>query len=411
MLRSVEDETGKTSTKWLRVPGLADVVTGGHRHGKAVSVSIKARAALLPLGHSGLPIWYDPKVASWVSLESPPWLADWNRTHPVAGHLRDVWTPLDPSRMAELTGVADDQPGEVGIKGLGPTFPHDLGAAKNPADALEAAPIANDLELDLATEAIEREHLGADSDPDLLVISLSSNDLVGHGFGHESWESWDLVMRLDQRLGQFLVDLDRLVGPGRWSMILTSDHGASPLPESLGGGRMTFDQIKMAANNAAAAVLGPGTWVEDATYPNVFFSDAMLAQPKDELASATKRVINALRAFPGIERADRVAAVAANCGKRTGEARELCLTFDPERSGDVFYLPAKGWIMQEDDEPLATAHGSMHDYDRLVPVLVLSPARSPHTPATAPAGDLDMVDVAPTLAKWLAVPPPNPRPY
>src|SRR6201999_590253 len=113
--------------------------------------------------------------------------------------------------------------------------------------------------------------------------------------------------RLDRQLGAFMTALDQTVGAGKWAMIVTSDHGASPLPESLHGGRLTFDEIRSAANTAAAAVLGPGQWIDNAHYPNVFFSKAMLAQPKGELDSATKRVIYALRSFPGIERVDRVA--------------------------------------------------------------------------------------------------------
>jgi hypothetical protein len=407
VLAAVEDERGGISAKWLKVPGLGDAIARAHRGGKAIAVSLKARAALLPLGHAGTAIWYDPKTASWTSLAPPAWLAAWNESHPVSAHLHDVWTPLDVAHLGELTGIADDRAGEVGVKGLGPTFPHDLGAAKDPASAIEATPAGNEIVLDTATEAIVREKLGARAVPDLLVISLSAHDLVSHGFGQESWEAWDMMLRLDQRLAQLLADLDRLVGGGRWAMIVTSDHGASPLPEAIDGGRMTHEQLRVAANNAAAAVLGSGQWIDNAHYPNVFFSDAMLAQPTEELASAEKRVINALRAFPGIERVGRVRDVAGHCDERTGDARALCLTFDPERSGDLFYLPAKGWIMQDEDEPLATAHGSLHDYDRWVPVIVLAPGRAPHAAATAPTGELDMTDVAPRLASWLGIAPPN----
>ncbi len=406
-LTAVEDETGAIGARWLRVPGLGDAIAAAHR-GKAVAVSIKARAAILPLGHAGLAIWYDAQTATWTSTKPTPWLEAWNQSHPVSAHFHDVWTPLDPEKLQELSGVTDDRAGEVGEKGFGPTFPHDLGATKDPADAIEAAPAGNDIVLDTVMEAIAREHLGADGDPDVLVISLSAHDLVAHGWGQESWEAWDMMLRLDQRLGQLLTDLDRIVGPGRWSMIVTSDHGSSPLPETLHGGRMTHEQLRVAANNAASAVLGAGQWIDNAQYPNIFYSDAMRAQPKDELASAEKRVINALRSFPGIERVGRVADYTGHCETRTGDARVLCLTFDPERSGDLFYLPGNGWIMQEEDEPLATAHGSLHDYDRLVPVIVLAPDRVPHAPQAAPTGELDMTAIAPLLKTWARLSPGTP---
>jgi hypothetical protein len=139
----------------------------------------------------------------------------------------------------------------------------------------------------------------------------------------------------------------------------------------------------------------------------VYFSPAMLAQPAGELESATKRVIAALRAFPGIERVDRVASFAGHCETRTGVAFRLCLTFDPERSGDLFYLPAEGWILQDDSEPLATAHGSMQDYDLLVPVILVPPGHAHHAAASAPEpGEIDMVRIATILSRWLGVPAP-----
>jgi hypothetical protein len=407
MLKAVEGEDGTTTAKWMRVPGLGDAIAAARTGGKAVGVSLKDRAAILPLGHDGVSVWYDAKTAQWTVNAARSWVADWNRSHPVSAHLHDVWTPLDTGKLAKLTGIADDAPGEIGEKGFGPTFPHDLAKTRDPADAVFAAPIGNDLVLDTATAAIAGEGLGADATPDLLVISLSAHDYVGHGWGHESWEAWDLVMRLDQRLGVFLQDLDRTVGANRWAMIVTSDHGASPMPERLGGGRLTHHQIQVAANDAASAVLGAGDWIDNAHYPNVFFSKAALAQPAAELESATKRVINALRAFPGIERVDRVASFAGHCETRTGDDLTLCLTFDPERSGDLFYLPARGWIMQDEDEPLATAHGSMHDYDLLVPVILLPPGRKRHAPHTGPVpGEIAMVRIAPILARWLGVTAP-----
>src|SRR5262249_9039434 len=147
----------------------------------------------------------------------------------------------------------DDAPGEVGEKGFGATFPHALEATPDPSDAVFATPLGNDLVFDAATQAITEERLGDDASADLLILSLSAHDYVGHGWGQESWEAWDMMVRLDRRLDRFLADLDAKIGAARWAMIVTSDHGASPMPESLNGGRITFQQIKEAANRAAIA--------------------------------------------------------------------------------------------------------------------------------------------------------------
>jgi hypothetical protein len=407
VLMSVEGEDDAETTKWLRVRGLGDAVAASP--GKAVAISLKSRAALLPLGHAGLAVWYDPHAARFRAYQlahgtpaatTTPWLEAYTSTSPIEPRL-EPWTPLPDT--AQLAGVPDDNPGEVGGRGFGPSFPHDPQQLKHPPDALFDLPLGNDVLLEIALAAIAGEQLGTRRSPDLLVISLSAHDYVGHGWGHESQEQWDMERRLDDSLASFLAALDQQVGPGRWSMVITSDHGASPLPETIHGGRLTFQQVHDAANAAASAVLGPGTWIDNAHYPNVYFSDAFFAQPAGEQKSAITRVLSALRSFPSIEKAGVTADVEGHCDSRTGDARALCLTFDPSRSGDLYYLPARGFIMDSADEPAATAHGSLHDYDREVPLLILPPGRGTHAAQSAPSDKVPMETVAPLLAKWLGV--------
>ncbi len=112
----------------------------------------------------------------------------------------------------QLSGTIDAQPGEVGEKGFGPTFPHAPQATKDPGGALFAMPLGNELVLSTGRAAIAAERLGADATPDLLVLSLSAHDYVGHGWGHESWEAWDMMLRLDQQLADFIEHARR---PGR----------------------------------------------------------------------------------------------------------------------------------------------------------------------------------------------------
>ncbi|HEX5063240.1 MAG TPA: hypothetical protein VFV99_27880, partial [Kofleriaceae bacterium] len=211
-------------------------------------------------------------------------------------------------------------------------------------------------------------------------------------------------------LGHFLDELDRKVGKGRWAMILTSDHGGSPLPETLNGGRFTFEQIQRAANQAASLELGAGDWIAYVGEPQVYLSQAALAQDPKSLKAAMKKILFALRAFPGIAIADRTDAVTGDCDKRDGDDRALCLTLDRERSGEFFFMPAKGWIMEEEDERLATAHGSLNDYDRNVPVVLLPFDRKPHDPVAAPGPELSLAEIAPLIASWLGVQSPTQLP-
>lgn len=407
MVQSIEDGDGKSS-KRLRVPGLGDAIAAANTGAKAVAVSLKDRSALLSLGHAGAAIWYDKKQVGFVSNQSLAWLAPYNKEHPVSAHLKDVWTPLDAQKLAQLSGTDDAQPGEIGEKALGPTFPHSLATNKDPADAIFSVPLGNQLVLDTALAAIEGEQLGADDKPDLLILSLSAHDYVGHGWGHESWESWDMWLRLDAAVGEFLAQLDQKVGKDQWAMLVTSDHGASPLPERIKGGRMTPESLAELANAAAATELGSGNWVASAKYPFVFLTPALFTKPPKDRAKAVHKILLALRAQPGIAMADRVESFAGNCDKRTGDAFGICLMLDPERSGDLFYLPAPGWILSDADEPVATAHGSWNMYDREVPVIMLPFGRTPHPRATgASSTTIHMVRIATVLAGWLDVTPPT----
>jgi hypothetical protein len=410
-LKSVEAEDGSVSAKWLRVPGLGDAVAAAGTGGRAVSVALKDRAAVLPLGHAGTPIWYAPKTVDWLSTRPVPWLAAWNRERPVAFHLHDVWTPLDAERLRQLTGRRDAQAGELGDMGLGPTFPHQLDRTRVPAEALLATPLGNQLVLDTALAAVAAEQLGYDGVPDLLVISLSSYDYVAHAWGHESWESWDTALRLDAQLAAFLDALDRAVGAGRWSLLVTSDHGGSPLPELAGGGRTHFEQIEALANAAAATVLGPGKWVADPKNPTMYLSDELLARPIAERDAAIAAIIAELRRAPGLGRVERTADLAGHCEARSGEDRAICLALDPERSGEIFYLPRPGWIVDEAADPMTASHGTPYDYDRRVPVLTLPFGRAAHAPLAGPEpAPLPMREVSRTIAGWLGVPAPDQLP-
>jgi hypothetical protein len=397
-LESVKDADGSVTATWLRTRGLGDAIAAQHPRAKAVSVALKDRAAVLLLGHAGTPLWLDHDRGAFVSTAPPPWLADYNRTHPLAAHLHDVWTPLAATQLVQLAKVPDERPGELGGKGFGATFPHDLGAVKDPVGAVFATPTGNDLVFDLATAAIDREQLGADDIPDYLAISLSAHDFAAHGWGHESWEVWDMTLRLDRRLGAFLAELDRKVGAGRWVMVVTSDHGASPQPK----GKLSYAMIKRAANTVAEAELGPGEWIADARYPSVYLTADAVKAAGNELQVVIRKIVLALRAIPGLERVERTANVAGHCETRTGNALAICLALDVERSGDVFYMPADGYVMEDEDDPVTTAHGSIHAYDRRVPLIITG--GPPHAPLAGPDGTvIPMAQIAPMLAGWLGV--------
>lgn len=411
VVRAAEDLDGKVSPVWLTAPGLGDALAAAGTGGKAVSVALKDRAAVLLLGKTGTAIYYEPETGTWHSTGPSSWLAAHDKANPVRARLGEPWTPLlGATALARLTGTVDDAPGEVGEKGFGKTFPHVHTATKQPLEAIFATPLGNELTLAIAMAALDGEALGTDDHADLLAISLSAHDYVGHGWGHESWEAWDMLLRLDQQLEPFLAALDRRVGKDGWAMIVTSDHGASPAPAAHGGGAITYESIKDAANGAAVTQLGPGEWIAYAKYPSVYLSAAALARPPKELNRALTKIVYALRSYPGLARVELTRELAGNCDARTGDAYRYCISLHRERSGEVFFVPKPYWIFEDRPGRFATAHGSLHAFDREVPLVFLPPGRREHAPVSDAGSPVDMTRVAGVLATYLGVAPPSSLP-
>ncbi|HTJ45233.1 MAG TPA: alkaline phosphatase family protein [Kofleriaceae bacterium] len=398
---------GPPTAARLRVDGIADALLRAHPDAHAVAVAIKSRSALYTLGHSGVSVWYDADHLQMVSNTPRAWL-DWLALlHPLAPTMHDLWRATDPARLATLSGSPDDAPGELSLRGWTSTFPHAIGAGTQPHRAFESTPQADVAITDAALAAIAAEHLGEDEIPDLLVVSFSAHDYVGHAFGPDSWESWDEWLRLDVQLGRIERALDA-AAPGAWTMIMTSDHGAPSTPEhrkalGLPGLRMSYEDVADAAERGAESVAGPGPWIAAARYPSVWLTGTARALPpsvRDQLIDAA---IKAIGSTPGIARAARTSELAGSCDTRTGDDRGLCLSIDPERSGEIVFLPAEGTIMAKRGDPDATDHGSLFDYDREVPLIVMGAGVTP----SVVSGSVSPLAVAPTLAALLGVPPPS----
>jgi hypothetical protein len=410
-MRAAEDPAGGSSAAWLRVDGLADVLTRDHPGAKAVGVALKDRSAILSLGHAGLSVWYDDGCACFVSNAGdtpPPWLATLATEHPIEPRLADPWVAADPARLETLSGGPDDAPGELAIPGWTSTFPHDLAATGAPARAVVDTPLGDEIVVEAAIAAIRGEQLGADAAPDYLVVSFSAHDYVGHAFGPDSWEAWDTWLALDRQIGDLLRVLDAEVGAGRWALVLTSDHGGPELPErrearGLPGARFAYEDVAATAQAAAVTVAGEGDWIASARYPTIYLTEAARALPDETRAALIDAAVAAVAAMPGIDRASPAAALEGDCAHRAGDDRALCLSLDPERSGEIVYDPAEGTVLHKADWVDAISHGSLHPYDREVPLVLVGPGVTPGDAADV----VSPLQVAPTFALWLGVSPPS----
>src|SRR4029077_12798839 len=108
---------------------------------------------------------------------------------------------------------------------------------------LESTPAGNEMIQRLALAALSSEKLGTGPKTDLLTVSYSANDYVGHRYGPDSPEVHDMALRVDKLIGELLAACEKQAGAGRVLVVLTADHGVSPVPETNHDRRMPGGRV------------------------------------------------------------------------------------------------------------------------------------------------------------------------
>ncbi|MBK7946357.1 MAG: alkaline phosphatase family protein [Flavobacteriales bacterium] len=243
---------------------------------KTIGIALKDRGAILPIGRTGdAAYWFAGGsdgafgTSTWYMNELPDWLQRFNGERLANSYLGRTWDLLLP-RERYHTALPDDNPFEHPLSGASSaTLPVDLNAlfkASGSTALITQTPWGNTLTTDLALAAIEGEQLGADAITDLLAISYSSPDILGHRMGPRAIEVEDMYLRLDQELARLLDELDRRVGPNSYTLFLTADHAALDVPAYLASlkGSAGYPDVKAMESRLNAALakrFGPGKWV------------------------------------------------------------------------------------------------------------------------------------------------------
>lgn len=231
-----DNAAGRMSPRRLLVTTVGDELhLATNFRSKVISVSLKDRAAILPGGHTAdAAYWFDSKTGRWITSSYymerlPEWVDAFNRTDPARRLLEQDWNTLYPiERYVQST--ADDTPYEKPFeKGGKPVFPVPTSKLLKTEGygIIRNTPYGNTLTLQMARQAIEHEAMGRDEETDMLAVSLSSTDYVGHQFGPNAVETEDTYLRLDKDLADFLDYLDQQVGAGNYTLFLTADHAAA----------------------------------------------------------------------------------------------------------------------------------------------------------------------------------------
>jgi len=386
---------GTTLIDWMRV---ADP------RSRALSISRKDRGAILPLGRAHEEVyWFAPDrftTSTYYHDTIPTWIARFNARQLPQRYAEKQWTLLLP---AGEYPEPDSVPLENG--GRNYTFPHrfpsDSSAA---ARVLAAFPMMDEVTLQAALAGVEALQLGKGPQTDLLAVSLSTTDAVGHAFGPDSREIHDQILRLDRYLGVFLDSLFKLRDSTRILIALTADHGVQPYP-AIHAARARGAQARYADVDPAYADLLAAVGARGVDTSALHFAEGMVLVDRSAFARAHVDVDSTLRRFadvvrrvPGVGRVDFVRALAQADTVHDAVARRWVHMLSPELPVElvVSLEPYAYWA----GTAIAT-HGTPNDEDAHVPVVFWgAPVRAGRYGEFA-----RVVDIAPTLAHVLGVPP------
>ncbi len=360
---------------------------------RIVSLSLKDRSAVLPGGKApDACYWFDSDRGQFVTSSYYPfkfhsWVAEMNRSRWADRWFGTTWDRLLPALDYELHSGPDDVPGEgTGIK-QGRTFPHPLdGGLKKPGkeyyDALANSPAGNELLLDLTRKAIVGERLGRGDRADLLCVSFSSNDLIGHTWGPDSQEVQDVTLRTDRLLRDLLHFLDDRVGKGRYLVVLSADHGVAPLPEVARqkghayARRINPESLLKKADEYLIEKFGGSRASGEAPLQpepkeDFYFNPIWLRSVGKTEEEAAPVLADWLKSQPGIQTAYTRAQLLASIPEEDAIGRQVQRSFHPRRSGDVMPVLAPYCFMST--FTTGTTHGAPHSYDTHVPLVVFGP--------------------------------------
>lgn len=375
---------GTTLGDEIKATGPADM--------EVIGISLKDRAAILPAGHAAnAAYWFEHESGQFVTSDYympslPAWVQEFNKSNAASRYVSAKWMPFEA--------------GEGAAPFL--TLPAILG--KQYYEAMIATPYGNDMLEAFAEDALKQEHLGRHSGTDVLTVSFSSNDLLGHQVGPDAPEVRDMCLATDRELGRLLKAIETEAGAGNYVVVFTSDHGVAPKPEELTkrgipAGRFSGAELSKTIESALSAKYGPGKWIIGRAELAPYLNHDLLREKHASVAEAQQIAADAVRKLPYIFRV------------YTAEQLEHeDLAYDPigtlvqrgyyrGRSADLFIIQKPYWLASA----TGTSHGTPFSYDTHVPVIFFGHG--------VRAGRYDenvrTADIASTLAALLGVNAPS----
>lgn len=380
---------------------------------KVVGVALKDRASILPAGHNpNGAFWFDDQTGCFITSSYymdrlPKWVEAFNDKRLPEQYLSQKWNTLYP-KNTYTESTTDENEYESGIReGVKATLPLNLPELykKYGYGIIRNTPFGNSLTLDMAKAAIDGEQLGADDETDLLAVSCSSTDYIGHQVGTHAIETEDTYLRLDKAIADFLAYLDSKVGKGNYLVFLSADHGAMNNAAFLQDRRIPAGSWDASATakklNHVLAKEYPeaGDIVKTVMNYQVFFNRDVIKSKQLDFDNIKQTVVNVLKEDPSVQYACDMAKASTESIPEEVKSR-IINGYNRERSGDVVIILKPNFYAHG---MKGTDHGAWNSYDTHIPLVFMGWGIK-HGATTK---QTFMTDIAPTIAAMLHVQAPN----
>lgn len=405
-----DTDEGKMSPRYLLTTTIGDELSlHTNMKSKVIGVSLKDRGSILPAGHTGDAYWFDYETGDIITSTYyhdilPEWVQRLNDNNLIEEYLSRPWESLLP--LEKYTESAERNPLGAAFPGqMSPDLPHNLPAIAEETGpgVVSETPYGDDLVMKMARAAIEGELLGSRGVPDLLAISFSSPDHIGHRFGPASREVQDTYLRLDLLLADFLQYLDETFSMENVLLFLTSDHGAAHTPtylkeKNIPAGYFNQSDADQQLRVHLESVFGLDPVLDFRRF-QVYLDRELIEEQGLSLVEIQNETARFLPGMEGI----RGAMTSENLSD--GDFSEpfgqiIQRGYYPVRSGDVLYWFDPQWM---NTRTSGTTHGAPYSYDTRAPLLWYGW----DIPAGRTTEPVFITDIAATLAVFLNTAYPN----
>lgn len=343
---------------------------------KSFGISLKDRGAILPAGHlADGAYWFSSENGVWQSdtyykKNNPDWLQEFNTQDFSKRYLSKGWT-LSKSISEYSESVPDLNNYEFPLtKNTNTTFPYNLVKAQKESDwgILKKIPQGNQMSADLFKLLIEKESIGENEHTDFVSLSFSATDYIGHRFGVQSVEVQDTYIKLDETVADLLQFLDEKVGKGKYTLFLTSDHGAG-MPRAflkengIPTGELSAREISKNLKKIALKEGLTESWISKVMNLNVYFNDSLKFAEQGNYQRLKSKCMLSLSQQDGIARVIDLEKTTASEDEREKMALK---GVHPKRSGDLVLVEEFNWTTYTDK---GSTHGSPYEYDTHVPLI------------------------------------------